>query len=232
MKVSVVIPAYNEEKFITKTIESIKALSFQPDEILIIDGGSTDKTKAVAEGLGARVVTVPHRGIGFARQCGLEKAIGDIIAFTDADSVVPKEWLRKIVDALSKQGVSCVFSEFWVPDGWLPYRFFINVLQPIYIPLFHYLFGISLAPGQNTAFWRKKAVEAGGYPVDFKIAEDLEMAKRLSKVGKVVYLFDNFVVSSGRRGDEGLPLIRRVFMAYWYYATTKRADKIGFPDIR
>ena len=92
--------------------------------------------------------------------------------------------------------------------------------------------GISLSPGQNTAFWRQKALDVGGYPTNFYIAEDLEMARRLRRVGKIVYRFDNFVTSSGRRGNEGPSLLTRVFKAYWYYFTTKRADKIGFPDIR
>lgn len=231
MKVSIVVPAYNEEKYIGKTLESLDKLDRRADEVIVIDGGSTDKTAVVARKLGAKVVTVPHRGIGFARQKGLEAATGDIIAFTDADSTVPHDWTTKIIETLSRPGVAAVYSEFWVPDGWWLYRFFINVLQPLYIPIFHFL-GSSLAPGQNTAFWRAKAIEAGGYPVDFKIAEDLEMAHRLKRVGKVVYRPDNFVTSSGRRGDEGWPLIARVIKAYWYYTTTKRADKIGFPDIR
>lgn len=231
MKVSVVIPAYNEEKYLGATLESIQQLDRKPDEVIIIDGGSTDNTVEVAKRYGAIPITVPHRGIGFARQKGLEAASGDIVAFTDADTIVPHFWLTKIIESLSRPGVVGVYSEFSVPNGWLPYRLFTNVFQPIYIPILHFL-GVSLAPGQNTAFWKQKALEAGGYPTDFKIAEDLEMARRLKKVGKLVYRWDNFVTSSGRRGDEGPPLLRRVFKAYTYYFFTKKADRIGFPDIR
>lgn len=231
MTISIVIPAYNEEKYIGETIRSINALDRKPDEIIVVDANSSDKTKSIAYKLGAKIITVEHRGIGYARQMGLKSASGDIVAFTDADTIVRHDWLNKIVESLNKPGVSCVYSEFWVPDGWFPYRFFINFLQPLYIPVFHFL-GIPLAPGQNTAFWKNKAIEAGGYPVDFTIAEDLEMARRLKTVGKVVYRFDNFVISAGRRGNEGWPLLWRVFKAYWQYAFTRQGDKIGFPDIR
>jgi hypothetical protein len=89
-----------------------------------------------------------------------------------------------------------------------------------------------MAPGQNTSFWKQKAVEAGGYPENFKIAEAMEMARRLKKVGKITYRLDNYVTSSGRRGNEGFPLFARIVKVFWIYFTSRRADVIGFPDIR
>ncbi len=231
MKVSVVIPAYNEEKYLPKTLESINQLDRKPDEVIVIDGGSTDGTVAVAKRYGAKPITVAHRGIGYARQKGVEHCQGDIIAFTDADTIVPHDWLTKIVETLQKPEVAAVYSGFHVPDGWFLYRFFINYIQPIVL-LFQHVIGLPMAPGQNTAFWKKKAIEAGGYPEDFKIAEDLEMARRLRTVGKVSYHWDNYVTSSGRRGDEGFALFSRIFKVFFIYFTTRRADKIGFPDIR
>lgn len=231
MKISVVIPAYNEEKYLPRTLESIGQLDRKPDEIIVIDGGSTDKTPEVAKKYGATPVIVPHRGIGFARQMGVESAKGDIVAFTDADTVVPHDWLTKIEQTLSQEHVSAVYGGFRVPDGKFPYRFFINFIQPLILGFFH-LINFPMAPGQNTSFLKKKALEAGGYPLDFKIAEDLEMARRLKTVGKVVYRTDNYVTSSGRRGDEGFPMYARLFKAFWIYFTSRRADVVGFPDIR
>lgn len=230
MKVSVVIPAYNEEKYLSETLESVKRLTLPPDEILVIDGESTDRTRAVAQSLGARVVTVPHRGIGFARQRGLEEAKGDIIAFTDADTIVPRDWLTKIVETLSQNGVSGVYSGYYVPNGWLPYLIFINIIQPMYQVFFQWI-GRPICPGQNMAFWKQKALVAGGYPMDFKIIEDQEMGKRLRTVGKFVFRLDNFVISSSRRGYEGIGFFTRMAKAQWEYYTTRRADT-GFPDIR
>lgn len=231
MTISVVIPAYNEEKYLPRTLESLKHLTRQPDEVVVIDGGSTDKTVEAGKKYGARVVSVLHRGIGFARQKGVEAATSDIIAFTDADTLVPPDWLTKIEESLNQPGVAAVYSGFHVPDGWWPYRFFVNYLQPVSTFFFHWI-GLPMAPGQNTSFWKAKALTAGGYPTEFKIAEDLEMARRIRKVGKLVYRWDNFVTSSGRRGSEGFPLFVRIFKVFWIYFTTRRADKIGFPDIR
>lgn len=232
MTISVIIPAYNEEKYLPRTLDTIRALDRKPDEMIVVDGGSTDKTAAVAKAHGARVITIPHRGIGFARQKGLDAASGDIVAFTDADTIVPKDWLTKIEQTLSRPGVVGVFGNFIVPDGWLPYRLYVNTIQQVGNWLWWHILRVPWAPGQNTAFLRQAGINAGGYPVDYKIAEDIEMVRRLMKIGKLVYRPDLLVISSGRRGNEGIGLLTRVLKVFVYYFLFRRADIIGFPDIR
>lgn len=231
MKISVVIPAYNEEKYIGTTISSLRQLQRLPDEIIIVDGSSTDQTVKIAEKAGARVVTVAHKGIGYARQKGLEAATGDIVAFTDADTTVPKDWLTKLEKFLTLPSVSCVYGTFRVPDGWWPYRVYINILQPI-LNQFYFWIGITMAPGQNMAFWREKALQVGGFPIDYKIAEDIEMVRRLKSAGRIIFRQDIVVISSGRRGNEGVGMFTRVFKAFLLYFIFRKANRIGFPDVR
>jgi peptidoglycan-N-acetylglucosamine deacetylase len=231
MKISVVIPAYNEEKYLPKTVTSLLNLKRKPDEVVVVDGGSTDKTSEVAQKAGAKVIIVKHRGIGYARQQGLKVAVGDIVAFTDADTVVPPDWLEKIEKTLSQKGVVGVFGTFRVPDGWWLYRGYINFIQPA-LNQIYYWFGVPMAPGQNIAFLRQTAFDVGGFPEDFKIAEDIEMAKRLMQKGKVVFRQDLIVLSSGRRGNEGIHMLTRVFKAFVLYFFFHKANKIGFPDMR
>lgn len=231
MTISVVIPAYNEERYLPKTLESIKQLDRKPDEVLVVDGGSKDNTSIVAKQHGAKVLLVPHRGIGFARQKGLERATGDIVAFTDSDTVLPHDWLTKIEETLNNPDTVGVFGTFRVPDGWWLYRGYINWVQPILNQLYYWC-GVPMAPGQNIAFFRQKALDAGGFPKDFKIAEDIEMARRLMKLGRVRLRQDLIVLSSGRRGNEGVSLLTRTFKAFVIYFFFRRANRIGFPDIR
>ena len=231
MTISVVIPAYNEENFLPATLKSIQNLSRKPDEVIIIDGGSTDKTAKIGKSYNAKVFTVEHRGIGYARQKGLENATCDIVTYTDADTVVPKDWLTKIEKSLSMPGVSAVYSGYNVTDAWLVYWFYINYICP-FIFYFSHILGIPVGGGQNIAFWRKKGIESGGFPTDFKSVEDFEMLKRLKTVGKVIYRTDNFVTSSGRRGNEGFSMIVRVIKGFIIYFITGKADKFDFPDIR
>jgi glycosyltransferase involved in cell wall biosynthesis len=235
MLISVVIPAYNEEKYIGKTLESIKKLDLKDDwviEIVVINGGSTDKTKEVGEKYGARVIDEPHKGIGFARQEGIKHAKGDIIAFTDADTTVPKNWLIKHVEALLKPNVSFTYGTFRVTDGKFPYFHYINYIQPYWLWFIHHFLGKPIAAGQNLAFWRKKALSVGGFDDKILLFEDIDFAIRMKKVGKTVFIPDLIVQSSGRRSNEGWSFFNRMTVVTFKYFVLGRRSLGGFPDFR
>lgn len=231
MKISVVIPALNEEKLLPKTLSSLQALDRKPDEILIVDASSTDKTAEVSKKMGARVITVPQKTIGFSRQKGIEAATGDVIAFTDADSTLPRDWLNRVERALSTPGVVGYFGRVILVDGPKSYLFLINTIQPMINWVIWKLFRIPMTTGQNMAFFKDKAMVVGGIPTNFKMAEDIEIARRLMTVGKIIFTFRDTVYASGRRGFEKGLLWRelRVFTQYFLF---RKADTIGFPNVR
>ena len=132
---------------------------------------------------------------------------------------------------LATPGVVGVFGGFRVPDGPWWYKAYINILQPI-LNRIYFLFGIPMATGQNMAFYREKALGVGGFPEEFKLAEDIEIARRLMTVGKIIFRQDFYVWASGRRGNEGTGLFTRIPKAFFYYLFFRKADTIGFPDIR
>lgn len=99
MKISVVIPARNEEDNISYAVKSIIQQDFpqQNYEIIVVDNASSDRTAIKAIAAGASVIYEPRVGTNFARLTGVEKAQGDIIAFLDADNIAPAHWLKNIV---------------------------------------------------------------------------------------------------------------------------------------
>jgi hypothetical protein len=97
LKVSVVIPCYNEEEGIQTVI---RAMPPYVDEIVVVDNNSTDRTGEVARALGARVVFQPRKGYGAAYQAGLPAATGDVIATLDGDGTYPADEIAKLVDVL------------------------------------------------------------------------------------------------------------------------------------
>lgn len=234
MKISVVIPAYNEEKYIGKTLSSIKELKTEnlDIEVLVVDGGSTDKTEEIAKSYGARVIKEPHKGIGFARQQGLLHAKGEIVAFTDADTAVPKDWLIRHVEALLKPGVVFSYGAFRVTDGTFPYFHFINYIQPHILWWFHHFFKKPIAAGQNLAFWRKKGLSVGGFDISLPVMEDIDFAIRMMKIGKVIFLHDLIVLSSGRRSREGWGFFLRMIFVLIKYFFLGRESLGGFPHFR
>ena len=132
---------------------------------------------------------------------------------------------------LSTPGVAGVFGGFRVPDGPWWYKLYINTIQPV-VNRIYFLFGLPMATGQNMAFWKDKAISVGGFPEEFKIAEDIEIARRLMTVGKIIFRQDFYVLASGRRGNEGIGIFSRIPKAFYYYLLFRKADKVGFPDIR
>ena len=94
--ISVVIPALNEEARIAKCLQVLKAQTKQPREIIVVDGGSTDKTVSIAESFDVQVLQNPKRHAAAARNIGIQAAKGEIIAFTDADCIPAADWVEQI----------------------------------------------------------------------------------------------------------------------------------------
>ena len=104
MKISFVIPAYNEESYIDDCIDSIERNAYGHfHEILVVDNGSTDRTASIAKSRPkVRVVFEPNRGITHARQRGMESASGDILAYIDADTRITKEWIGVVKNSFNE----------------------------------------------------------------------------------------------------------------------------------
>jgi glycosyltransferase involved in cell wall biosynthesis len=103
MKISVIIPAYNEEKYIGKCLTSLVNQQVPADEIIVINNNSTDKTEAIARSFGSRIVREKVQGMIPARNRGFNSAKYGIIARCDADTEVPKDWI-KIINRNFKKG--------------------------------------------------------------------------------------------------------------------------------
>lgn len=105
LKISVVIPCYNEEDGIQSVIG---AMPHYVDEVVVVDNNSTDRTSEVARALGATVVFQPRKGYGAAYQAGLPAATGDIIATLDGDGTYPSDEIALLVDALEDRGLDFI----------------------------------------------------------------------------------------------------------------------------
>lgn len=234
MKISVVIPAYNEEKYIGRTLESVKNLDLGEHklEVLVLDPGSTDRTKDVAKKYGAKVIKIEHKTIGSARKQGILHASGDIIFSTDADTLLPRNWITKHSAILEKPGVACSCGGFRFIDGQFPLFHYSNYILPILLWLTYKLFNVVIATSQNIAFWRKKALIIGGFDENIGVLEDVDFAVRMRKTGKVIFDPNLVIRCSGRRSKEGWKYFIRSSIAIFRYFILGRTNLGGFPDYR
>jgi glycosyltransferase involved in cell wall biosynthesis len=110
MFVSVVIPARNDAEMLARCLASLAVQTRSADEIVVVDNGSTDHTRAVAEAGGARVVFEPIPGIPRASSVGFDAARGDLIARIDADTVCPPDWIADVVERFATDDALSVVS--------------------------------------------------------------------------------------------------------------------------
>lgn len=102
--ISIVIPAYNEQRHLAACLDSIARQSTQPQQVIVVDNNSTDKTRQIAERYSfVEVVAEPMQGIVHARNAGFNAATSDIIARIDADSYLPENWVAMISEYFSRQ---------------------------------------------------------------------------------------------------------------------------------
>jgi glycosyltransferase involved in cell wall biosynthesis len=199
--ISVVIPARNEEHWLPSCLESLGRQRRTPDEVIVVDNGSTDRTAEVARAYGCTVLTESMPGVGRARRAGCNAAQSDIVAITDADTHVPEDWTATILrtfedrpDCVALTGPWVLFDGTSVARSWTNFhglvtRRIMTVLLPSTINIV----------GCNGAF-RKEAYERiGGFRADMNRGEDINLSLRLRSVGRVSYIPSLIVQTSGRR---------------------------------
>lgn len=101
MKVSIIVPVYNGERYIERCLESILSQSYKEIEVIIVDDGSMDNSKKILEKFLERRVklyTKKNEGVSKARNFGIEKATGDLILFVDIDDYIDREMVSKLVE--------------------------------------------------------------------------------------------------------------------------------------
>ena len=186
--VSILVPAYNEQGVITRTITSLLSLKYERKEIIIIDDGSSDLTRFVAQGYkkqGVKVVSKPNGGKASALNFGLLFAKGDIVITIDADSMVTRDAVDKIVQAMESDpnnvavagNIKVLNSRSTITKiQELEYIMAINTIRRAFA-----LFGaVMVIPGAFGAFKKKTVLEVGGYDTDTQ-TEDFDITIKLLK---------------------------------------------------
>ena len=200
--ISLIIPAYNEEKYIGECLDSaIKNSHGRFSEIFVIDNASTDNTRAVAEKRpGIKVITESQKGVMRARQRGYVESKGDILVFLDADTQMPEGWLDTVMKQFKeKKDMACLSGPYIYYDMSKFSQFLIKIYWRTFAVPVYWLVGYMSVFG-NFAIRRDVVDKMGGFDTTIEFyGDDTNTARRASKFGRVVFLHDHYMYSSGRR---------------------------------
>ncbi|MGD1044653.1 MAG: glycosyltransferase family 2 protein [Bacteroidota bacterium] len=183
MEFSIIVPTYQEEGCIEKCLCSIAQQDYKRTEyeIIVSDAHSTDHTVEMAHQYADRVVIYDRRGIAYGRNAGAQSACGDILVFVDADVTLSSDFLFHCHQVFQSSTIVGMTGIAKPSDGGIMQRF---VYRGTYcmVRIFH-LFGVSLFPGICTVYRREAFKKIGGFREDFGIVEDLDLSRRISRLG-------------------------------------------------
>jgi glycosyltransferase involved in cell wall biosynthesis len=237
-KISLIIPAHNEEKYIGEALDhALASGGGRFHEIIVVDNLSTDATKKIAEARkGVKVVRENKKGLVMARQRGLIEATGDILAYVDADTHMPAGWLDTVIDEFSKDpNLVCLSGPYIYHDISKARQFLVKYAYwyPLGMPAY-FLIGY-MVTGANFAIRRSTLEKMNGF--DTRIAfygEDTNIARRASKHGKVKFKPSFVMYTSGRRlAGQGLFKTAFIYIGnFLFEAVLKRPLSKEYKDIR
>ena len=244
MRLSFVIPAYNEEAYLPACLESILAQTRQISdavEIIVVNNASTDRTRQVALSFpGVQVVDEPLKGLTFARQAGFVASSGDLIANVDSDSRLTPGWVKLVLATFAAEPKMVAFSGPFVyydltPIQRVTVQVFYAVAFFVYALNRYVLRAGSMVQGGNFVLRRQALEQIGGFDTSIAFyGEDTDIARRLNRVDNVKFTFDLKMYSSARRlKKEGmLTIAARYTINYLWTTFRKKPFTEKYIDIR
>lgn len=190
ISISIIIPALNEEKMIERCLESLTRLAFARDqfEVLVVDNGSRDKTLVIADSfknrLNLRVLQQAGVRISGLRNLGAREAMGDIVAFLDADCLAPADWLDRILALAPTDGAGVLGAHYLLPEdsSWVGRTWHRYQEAPKSGEVSH-------VPAGDLIMRREDFLKLGGFDETIQTNEDYELCERARKAGMHVQGF-------------------------------------------
>jgi len=207
-KVSVIVPVKNGAAHIGELLDSLVHVDYDRDmlEIIVVDGNSTDNTREIVSQYPVKLLLEERPGLNAARNTGIKNSSGEIVAFTDADCIIPKDWVSKIVDNFRDPQVGCVggsvigyydgFLSRYSDESFIPVmRIFRKreVLDSVKPPQ-------KYPAGCNMAFKREALEKVGLFDESIKYGFDEdELVERICRGGYKMVLDPNVLVRHKHR---------------------------------
>lgn len=192
MKVTIAVSTYNSASTIKACVESLLATDYSDKEIIIVDDGSTDDTLKILEKYPVKLISQNHGGVSAGRDNAFRHATGDIVAYTDSDCEVDKQWITELINPFTDLQVGATTGRTifrtdhrctsWVRSLDIEERYTQRKTST------------GLANGTNCAFRKRVLDEIGGFNPNWFHAEDTEVSYRILQKGLVIYYQQSAIV--------------------------------------
>jgi glycosyltransferase involved in cell wall biosynthesis len=234
--ISLIIPAYNEEAYLPACLDAVmRNVAGKAIEIIVVDNNSTDGTKAVIERYPAvTYVFEPRKGITRARQCGFLASSGGVLAYVDADTRPPPDWIEQIWEQFGKnENLACLSGpySFYDLSG---FRNKVSTAWFVAAKPFYAIIGYIMVGG-NFAIRRDVLENMGGFDSSIEFyGEDVDIAKRARKQGQVLFSADFVMPTSARRmAKQGfLKTAGIYFINYFSVVFSGKPATTAYEDVR
>jgi glycosyltransferase involved in cell wall biosynthesis len=167
-------------------------------EVIVVDGGSVDRTVEIAKHFTDRIITTASRPVGAARNEGAKVADGEIVAFIDADTIASRHWLATIDQSFKDPSVIGVTGPTLPSDGialdLVTYRLWTVYLQRVLLSA-----GMPHVIGFNCAYRRNTFVQVGGFDETNVTSEDIGLARKMRRLGRIKFERQMYALTSARR---------------------------------
>ena len=198
--ISIIIPTLNEERYVGKLLDSIKKQQYRDYEIVVVDAGSTDKTKHVVSKYKAKFFNIKEKNVSKQRNFGAKKAKSNLLFFTDADIVIPDiDFFSRIVKVFDDKRVMGLTTNVFVDpkNERISDRIFHNFSNWLVKTIAR----TPLAGGRAGCIFIRKRVfdKVHGFNEKAYVAEDVELFRKAARYGRVIFMEDLKVYESPRR---------------------------------
>ncbi len=228
MKISVIVPTYNEGQTIEKCLKALKRQTFKDYEIVVVDGHSKDNTVEIAKKYADKILYDEGKGAGAARNLAVRAVDSEIVAFVDGDTTVPENWVETVNAAFEKGVVGVGGSLFPESGGFLDKLLFIigaDLVRRISSALGSHHFS-----GANCAYLRGAYLKAGGFRQELDMLDDVDLSMRMKKFGKEKFEPKLYAVTSLRRTKQkgNVKTVVDYYRGYISLFSTGQVKKRGY----
>ncbi|MEO1054280.1 MAG: TIGR04283 family arsenosugar biosynthesis glycosyltransferase [Bacteroidota bacterium] len=241
--VSIIIPTYNEEDYLPRTLARLEQLNPSPYEIIVVDGQSEDSTVSIVNASGAKLISTDKRSRAHQMNLGARSASGDIVCFLHADTLVPKDLINVVSQTLEDQNIALAgFISIMKGEKrtqW--FTSFHNYIKTYYAPLLYRPYkclfkGLRLLFGDQVIFGRRVDFDrVGGFDDDMEIMEEADLCLKMNKLGRIKQIKRTVKSSDRRVAKWGFIKANTIYIyisLMWAFGVPSRQLRNLYKDIR